>query len=166
MRNKSAIIAAVDLMGGFGKGGKMPWHIPEDFKHFKATTAGAACVMGRVTYEELCTLSKKDELLPGRECFVVTSTLEDTPRATKISNIREVFDLTDRPVFFLGGKQVFEDALDIVDEVHLTIVKGSYECDVFFPVLKMSESFVMGVPQNISEKINIVKWTRGRIDEV
>lgn len=43
-------IVAVDRQGAIGKGGKLPWHYSADMKHFKETTIGHACVMGRRTW--------------------------------------------------------------------------------------------------------------------
>src|SRR5690606_32288421 len=37
--------------GVIGDGGTMPWHLPEDLKHFKRTTSGSPVVMGRRTWE-------------------------------------------------------------------------------------------------------------------
>jgi dienelactone hydrolase len=48
-RTKYAAIVAVDLMGGFSVGGKIPWYYPEDFKWFQQQTKGHICVMGRTT---------------------------------------------------------------------------------------------------------------------
>ena len=43
-------IVAVDRQGAIGKDGKLPWHYSADMKHFKETTIGHACVMGRRTW--------------------------------------------------------------------------------------------------------------------
>ena len=90
-----SIIVAVDESGGFGKGGKIPWNIPEDMKHFQEVTKGGVCIMGRKTYEDMLAMTtiRKEkeaaketgsppttselqrtitEILPGRTSFVVT----------------------------------------------------------------------------------------------
>lgn len=56
---KPNIIVAVDCEGGFGKEGKIPWFLPEDFEHFKNMTTGHVCVMGRRTYEEMLETRKR-----------------------------------------------------------------------------------------------------------
>lgn len=55
--------------GAIGRGGTMPWHLPEDLAHFKAVTLGAPVVMGRRTWESL---PERFRPLPGRENVVVT----------------------------------------------------------------------------------------------
>lgn len=41
------------LDGIIGDGEQMPWHVPEDLKHFKDVTMGAPVIMGRKTWESL-----------------------------------------------------------------------------------------------------------------
>ena len=71
MGKKIRAIAAVSLNGVIGNGLQIPWHIPEDFKHFKKTTLGGIIVMGRKTWESLGA-----KPLPKRENVVITSTPE------------------------------------------------------------------------------------------
>ena len=49
-----------------GLDGKMLWHLPEDFKHFKKTTMGHTMVMGRKTYDSI------GRPLPGRKTIVLS----------------------------------------------------------------------------------------------
>src|SRR5699024_1639276 len=55
--------------GVIGAGGAMPWHLPEDLAHFKATTAGHPVIMGRATWDSL---PPRFRPLPGRRNIVVT----------------------------------------------------------------------------------------------
>lgn len=143
-----SIIVAVDSDGGFGKDGKIPWHFPEDFKHFKETTKNSVCIMGRKTYDDILEMllsRKKDdkkitELLPGRECYVVTG---DKSRvsvgATPVTSIRDAVQRLEeddkREIFILGGRRMFVEALSWANKVYMTVIKDKrYDCDVFFPV--------------------------------
>jgi dihydrofolate reductase len=145
-----AIIVAVDEAGGFGKDGKIPWHNKEDFKHFKDTTMGHPCIMGRKTYEDMRAYQskKKDEditeILPGRQSFVVTSNRNFTaPGATAVGSIREAVQSLDehdtRPVFILGGERMYIEALPWVDTIHMTVLDGDYQCDRFFPIKSLNQ---------------------------
>jgi len=67
MSDALTAIAAVARNGVIGVDGALPWHIPEDMRHFKRTTMGAALVVGRATYE-----SFGAHPLPGRMLFVVS----------------------------------------------------------------------------------------------
>ena len=62
------LVAAVAANGVIGRKGRLPWHLPEDLKHFKRLTLGHPIIMGRRTWESL------GGLLPGREHIVVTRT--------------------------------------------------------------------------------------------
>lgn len=146
-----SIIVAVDSEGGFGKGGKIPWNIPEDMKHFMSTTKGGVCIMGRKTYEDMLertkvrrnknkTKGKINEILPGRECYVVTSNEGyKAEGATAVTDIRAAIhslqEEDKREIFILGGWRAFVEALSFATTVHMTVIKGDpYDCDVFFPV--------------------------------
>ncbi|MFZ2501394.1 MAG: dihydrofolate reductase, partial [Nocardioides sp.] len=60
------LIAAVADNGVIGDGDRIPWHLPEDFAHFKATTLGGVLIMGRATFDAI------GRPLPGRTTVVVT----------------------------------------------------------------------------------------------
>lgn len=145
------IIVAVDEVGGFGKDGRIPWHLPEDLKRFKEITTGHICVMGRRTYNDILDarlirdkergdVSPITEVLRGRQSFVVTSDKDMiTPGAIKIKDMGEVRNHIasddSRQIFVIGGKRMFFQALSWCDHIMMTVVKGgAYDCDVFFPI--------------------------------
>ena len=66
MSVRLALIAAVARNGVIGRDGDLPWRLPADLKHFKATTLGKPIVMGRRTFESI------GRALPGRPNIVVT----------------------------------------------------------------------------------------------
>lgn len=129
-----SVIAAVDEKWGIGKGGRMPWHEPEDFKFFKRTTKGSTCFMGRRTYEELALLMKgKPELLPTRQCVVVSSKPVHDDRVETCTNIIDYKDFAGENNFFIGGSSLFGFGLTVADTVYLTRIPGTFDCDTFFP---------------------------------
>ena len=65
---KISLIAALDRDFAIGRDGTMPWHLPDELAHFKATTMGHALIMGRTTFEAI------GRVLPGRRTIVVTVT--------------------------------------------------------------------------------------------
>lgn len=139
---KYAVIAAVDNQRGYSKDGKIPWHFKEDFDWFKKQTTGHACVMGRTTYEDIVErLGDKamPSVLPNRDCYVVSTTLDSLPNATVVKSISEVAlklpdDYGDKPVFIIGGHQLFVEGVAMADTIYLTVINESYDCDKFFPV--------------------------------
>lgn len=135
------IIVAVDSRGGFAKDGRIPWHYKEDFIHFKNTTMNNACVMGKNTYNEINELlgeAAKVSVLPGRKCYVISTTLTELPNATVIKGLDEI---NDDPVFVIGGAQLYKDALRVADTVYLTTISKDFECDVFFDTEYMKHNF-------------------------
>lgn len=150
-RQKYAIIAAVDVDGGFGKDGKIPWDYPEDFRWFQSQTKGNICVMGKTTYLEINEkMGDKGEssVLPDRKCFVVSSTLEQSEVKNAIV-IRSIYDVDlhlddddiEKTVFFIGGEQIFSQAISRVDRVVITAINNSFGCDRFFPTSALDKLF-------------------------
>lgn len=163
------IIIAVDQRGGIAKDGKIPWHYPEDFKHFKEITMGHVCVMGRNTYEEILELSKdkeSTELLKGRECFVLSSTLTEAKGATIKRDIRHVVDdlvlaKDEREVFILGGEKILIEALPWTKRVYLTLIDKDFGCDKFFRVGYLDKYFTITAGKK-SEELNFVTYERNK----
>lgn len=150
-RQQYAIIAAVDMAGGFGKDGKIPWDFPEDFRWFQSQTKGHICVMGKLTYTEINEkIGEKgaESVLPGRKCFVISSTMkqEDVPNAIVVSDIYAVDQALDdedvkKTVFYIGGEQIFNQAMSRADRVVLTVINQSFDCDRFFPTAALKKLF-------------------------
>lgn len=114
--------------GVIGDGDSMPWHIPEDLAHFKATTMGAPVIMGRRTWDSL---PAKFRPLPGRRNVVLSRSLtpEDVPGAELAHSLDAALDmLGDVPVaWIIGGGRVYREALRIADECEVTEVDGTFE---------------------------------------
>ncbi|MBR5520761.1 MAG: dihydrofolate reductase [Oscillospiraceae bacterium] len=112
-----------------GKDGKMPWHIPQELKHFREVTMGGAVVMGRRTYESI------GRPLPGRLNIVVSSTMKYTgENLLTADSLPQAIELAgDRDVFISGGRRLYREALDIVDIMYITEIDADVEGDTYFP---------------------------------
>jgi dihydrofolate reductase len=121
-------IAAMSLNRVVGNGNKIPWHLPEDFKWFKATTTGHVIVMGRKTFESI------GKPLPNRETIVLSRSAFSHPGVKTIASLDELpASVADRQAFICGGAQVYEQTLPMCSELYLTLVKRDVEGDAFFP---------------------------------
>ena len=60
------LIFARAANGVIGKNNALPWHLPEDLKHFKETTSGHPIIMGRKTFESI------GKPLPNRTTIVIS----------------------------------------------------------------------------------------------
>jgi dihydrofolate reductase len=118
-----------------GRGGKLPWSIPEDLKRFQQLTLNHTVIMGRKTWE--FDLEKRP--LKNRFNLVVSSTLGTDENlgiqvARSLSQALEYCRDRDQ-VFIGGGASLYAQAFDlgIVNTLELTLIEGHYEGDVFFP---------------------------------
>lgn len=126
------VVAAVAANGVIGAGGKLPWHLPEDLKHFKALTLGHPVIMGRRTWESL------GRPLPGRENIVVTRAAGyQAPGASVAASLDAALALCagEAVAFVIGGAKLYAAALPIAAGLVLTEIHRDYEGDTRFPPL-------------------------------
>jgi dihydrofolate reductase len=124
------LVAAVARNGVIGAKGKLPWHLPEDLRHFKKLTLGHPVIMGRRTWDSL------PHALPGRENIVVTrSANRDIPGASVANSVEAAIALCtgERIAFVIGGAGIFAETLAMADGLVLTEIERDYEGDVVFP---------------------------------
>ncbi len=111
-----------------GNGPTIPWHLPEDFKFFKAMTTGHVVVMGRSTFQSI------GRPLPNRETVIVSRTGFAYPGVRTVQSLDDIDVNADaRDVFICGGAQIYALALPRCSDLYLTHVKRVVEGDVFFP---------------------------------
>lgn len=124
------LVLAVARNGVIGKNGKVPWHIPEDLRHFKAMTVGHAILMGRKTHDE----TKRP--LPGRRNIVLTRNPGyEAPGCEVVSSLEEGIALartTDPEPRVIGGAEIYRLALPLATRIFLTEVDRDVEGDTFF----------------------------------
>src|SRR4051794_38181463 len=121
-----------------GRDGQLPWHLPDDLKHFKSLTMGHPIIMGRRTFESI------GRALPGRRSIVVSRTLSESPAAGveiagSIEDAIERAGLTDATVFVIGGAAMYEAAIPLAAKLHLTELDDPIDGDTFFPAFDRSK---------------------------
>jgi dihydrofolate reductase len=132
-----------------GNAGAIPWHLPEDFKFFKATTMGHAILMGRKTYESI------GKPLPGRENIVLSRTMPETQGITVIRSLNELKEPSDgRDLFVIGGEEIYRLLLPKVQELYVTKVPRVIEGDTRFP--EFEAEFDSG--SKVLETANFTIW--------
>jgi len=133
------LVAAVDRARGIGRGNAMPWHLPDDFRHFKALTLGKPVLMGRRTAESL------GRALPGRTNLVLTrSGRVPFDGMQAVASVDEAIataaaqDATELCV--IGGGEIYALTLPRADVLQLTHVDTMVEgADAFFPAWDASQ---------------------------
>ncbi len=129
----SLVVAAADN-NGIGKDGQMPWHLPNDMKHFRNITWGMPVVMGRKTFESL------GKPLKGRKNIVISRQpswkAEGTVVVKSIEDAIFVAQETDaNEVMVIGGGEIYRNLFDKASRIYLTRVEAEPESDTFFPSL-------------------------------
>ncbi|MGZ5403252.1 MAG: dihydrofolate reductase [Nocardioides sp.] len=153
------LIAAVAENGVIGDDGTIPWHLPADFAHFKATTFGHTLVMGRATYDSI------GRPLPGRTTIVLTRDPAWSAQGVLVASSLDdaLAGACDLPgdVFIAGGAQVYAAALPYADAQVLTEVHLSPGGDTFYPDFDRSDWVETSrVP---GEAFDVVTWGRADI---
>ena len=131
-----SLIAALGENRVIGVDNSMPWHLPGDFKYFKATTLGKPIIMGRKTWDSL------GRPLPGRLNRVVSRqtdlALEGAEVFPSLEAAVERADAWAREhgadeLMLIGGAQLYAQGLAQADRLYLTRVALSPEGDAWFP---------------------------------
>jgi len=141
-RARIALIVAMADNRVIGRDGDLPWRIPADLKHFKATTMGKPIVMGRKTFESI------GKPLPGRANIVVTrgnapfpdsvDVAGDIDAALAIAQKRAEESGADE-IMIIGGATLYAATLPYADRLYLTEVHATVEGDTCFPAFDRDE---------------------------
>ena len=136
MKPYITIIAAIDEERGLGKNNQLLVKISDDLKRFKRITRGHPVIMGRKTYESI------GKPLPNRLNIVVTHNSHYEAGGVIIVDsidraLQKAKDHDSEEIFIIGGADIYRQALPYVDKLYLTLVKGRYGADVFFPDYSM-----------------------------
>ena len=129
-----SIICIIAKNRAIGLKNKLLYDIPEDMQHFKEITTGHTVIMGENTFH-----SMQDRPLPNRvniiltlnkdfkaENCLVAHSMEESIEMGKAQNNGEIF--------FIGGGQIYRQALASADKLYLTVVDDEpKEADTFFP---------------------------------
>lgn len=131
------IIAAMSENQVIGQDNRLPWHLPDEWAHFRKVTDGKPFLQGRKSFEAADALhsSYRNVILSRNE------NLEKTDKTERASDLTEGLALLkdENEVFVLGGASVFEQALPLVEKLYLTIVHTTVEGDAYFPKLNWDE---------------------------
>lgn len=128
-----SILVAYDSNYGIGANNDLLWlrDLPADLSRFKQLTMNGCIIMGRKTYESI------GRPLPGRQNIVLShSPSSMPPEAAVARDLEEAFAAADpgREIFVIGGGQVYEQAITIVDRIYATEVKAAFSAaEVYFP---------------------------------
>lgn len=136
-------IAAMSENRVIGVNNQLPWHIPEDLRHFKACTLNKTIIMGRKTYESMKgPLPKRQNIVLTRQSnYSVPETVKVFESLEKALEVLKSGSSKDDEVFIVGGAQIYEQSLGLIDRLYLTVVEKKFEGDAFFPQVDFNQTF-------------------------
>lgn len=144
------IIAALAKNNIIGNGLQIPWHIKEDFQHFKQLTLHHPVIMGDKTYESL-----PIKPLPERENIILTFDKNYHPKGSIIKYSLEAaleYCKDKEKVFIIGGASVYKITLKIADTLELTRIHSDFEGDIYFPEFNFAEWDLIKQKDNVDQK--------------
>lgn len=128
------ILVACDENRVIGKNNTLIWHLPADLKRFKELTTGQVIIMGRKTYESI------GRPLPNRINIVITRQTGYQPEGVIIVHSLEEALLKAKSlhrgdIYVVGGAEIYEQSMDLADEIELTQLHDIFDGDAFFPII-------------------------------
>jgi dihydrofolate reductase len=155
-----SIIAAIGENNALGKNNHLLWHIKADLVHFKKLTTGHPVIMGRKTFESIgkplpnrtnIIVSRDPNFFSSSSChsresgnpeslFVFSSIEEAIEYARSFCHShpsschsRESGNPESSEIFIIGGASIYAQAIKFADKLYLTLIKGTFDGDAFFP---------------------------------
>ncbi len=138
-----------------GRGGSLPWHLPEDLAFFKRSTTGHPVVMGRKTCESI------GRPLPRRRNIVLTrDPAWSAPGVEVIHRPEELEELPglDGRVFIIGGAEIYRVFLPATEELLVSHVFEPHAGDTHFP--EFAAEFTPSPPLESHPDFEVRRWLR------
>lgn len=129
------LVAAAGKNNALGKNNDLPWHLPDDFKHFKKLTLGQHIIMGRKTFDSF------PSPLPNRTHIVISRHYKaPTSNVIFVTSIEEAYQKVpaNQDAYVIGGGQIYAAAIADAHRIELTRIHGIFEADVYFPEINLN----------------------------
>ena len=135
---KLSMIVAMSANNVIGVANQLPWHLPEDLKHFKKHTINKPIIMGRNTFDSIV------RALPERDNIVLSRTQQLSHDQIFLANnksdaLRMAEDFAksrgSEEIMIVGGEQIYRMFFDDVFRIYVTLVDLIIDGDAFFPVI-------------------------------
>lgn len=128
-----SLIVAADENNLIGASGAMPWHLPDDLRHFRNMTTGKPIVMGRRTFEAI------GRPLPNRDNLILTRNPDYRADGCRVVGAMDEVEQAvagDCPeLMVIGGAQIYALALPAADRIYLTRIHAQFSGDTWFPTI-------------------------------
>lgn len=159
-----SIVVAIDEKRGIGKNNDLLFRIPEDFTRMRVLIHGHPLIMGRKTHEAI------GRVLPDKTNIIITRDKNyKVEGAIVVGSLEEALEVAKKSpgaeeIVIFGGGQIFKEALEkgMIDKLYLTLVKGDYGADTFFPEYEKEFPTVISSETKSDEKYTYTFETRHR----
>ena len=129
-------IVAISNNRVIGSDNDIPWYLPADLKYFKKVTLNHHIIMGRKTFESIGRpLPKRTNVVLTRDLFFMATNCLVTHSIEQALQLAA--DNGEEEVFIIGGGQIYELAMPLLDRLYLTEVDVDIPEDQ--PVVKFPE---------------------------
>lgn len=135
MAENENIIVAMDEEGGIGKNGSIPWNLSNDLALFRFLTYGKTLAVGRKTYENMGPLE-------NRRIYVLSESgnFDASPKDVHwVQNRENMHFKAQGPIWVAGGESIYKQFIGESENVYLSQIPGTYDCDTFFPKEKLND---------------------------
>ena len=157
-------IIAIDEKGGISRGQSMPWpKNTTDLKWFKENTLNNIVIMGRKTWEDpfmptplksrinVLVTNKDKKLFSGVDYYFSGNIKK------KVRDIQKKYEKKD--VFIIGGSEIINSTIEIIEEFYLTRIYGNYECEKFINIALIENTFKMKKKLKGDDTCHFEIWT-------
>ena len=124
-------ILAVAPNGCIGRNGTLPWRLPSDMKHFRASTLDKHLLMGRKTFESIPVGMMR------RVVYVLTTDVDYKPmhRAIRVGSVNEAIEKASeagqKELIVCGGASLYQRMFSAASTLLVTHVSYEGEGDTF-----------------------------------
>ena len=140
-----------------GVNNDLPWNLPDDLNHFKQYTLNKPIVMGRRTFESI------GKPLPKRMNIVISRSLSEIDGVNVFSEVKDGIAFANQfnennqledEVIIIGGAQIFNETLSIMNRLVLTQVDCEIAGDVYYPEIDMNNFLKKNISKHLKDEKN------------
>lgn len=156
------IVAGMGENRVIGNLGKLPWNMPADLAHFKQLTMGKPVIMGSTTFKAI------GRPLPGRLNIVLSRKPQAIDGVTVVTSVGQALAAVSEAneAAVIGGQQVFELFLPLVNAIELTVIHAEPNGDTYFPELNGSEWKIVVREEHVRDERNEFDYAFLRYERV
>jgi len=145
--NDFKIIVAYDKEKGIGFDLEIPWYIPEDLKRFKKLTLGSSVIMGSKTFQNI--IYRLGKPLQERKNIILSRNIKevDFENCIIFNSFETLIKNIDTSAWIIGGSEIYKLFLPYTNEIYVTEIDNTYNCNVYFPNLDENEWFINEIEQ-------------------